>query len=242
MSKQPRERTGSNSTRATDSKHAVWVRDYPARVWLTKLRDSKTAWDLRPTPFDRWMNGKPTSIMLKKLPKNVAEIGLKRIRDLGKAWRSSRRASMKLVWKARRVKYKPSGEPSREVNTLRRLEENSIQLGDAPMLEMILKMAKANNARWFIKLAIALETGRNPRTRLPEWFPDKIDRIAKHIQNHWFLTDNPATPPLCYFTDQALADVCAKEFPTAKPTLDSVRKWRKRLALVRPGPPIVNEV
>ncbi len=215
---------------------ASWIEEAPARAWIVALRDECPVWDTRPTPLERWMKGTPTAAMLKGLPKRVAAIGQPRIRVLCRVYRSARRAGMLLVWKGKRVKYKPNGDPYHSENVLRRIEEGSMNLKDQTVREHISTELEANNTRWFIRLGKALEIGSSPKTRQPDFFPDRVDRVAQFIVRNWFEACGARgqLPPLCYATDQIVADICQDVFPTARPTLDSVRKWRKRLKLLRP--------
>jgi hypothetical protein len=229
---------------ATQQRVPVWVRDLPARQWIENLKDVRKI-DEPPTPFDLWHAGKPTPVMVESLPPKVAQVGKQRIVLLCKVRRSARKANMKLIWKGRRVKYKKTGEPDHSVNVLRRIEAGEMGLNDWVLKQQIRKQMLAGNVRWFIRLGEALERGRSPKTQVPDFFSDRIDRVADFIVCFWFCVPDSFSknvPSFCYFTDQALADLCKLQFPTASPTMLSVRQWRKRLRLLRPGPPIVRVV
>lgn len=243
MSKQPRERTGSNSNRIAGSKHDVWAQDHPAWVWLkTRVVDAPGRRVESQFLIDEWCNGKPSAAMLRELPKNVAELGVKRFSVLCQVRWSEIRAQWILRWLEEGTAKIVRGFLDDRDIVIRLFKTGSGDLTSEFVQKTITAEAKANNAKWFIRFGKAMEIGQNPRTRIPELSPSSIDRIAEFMVRSWFCDSTKVFPPLCYYTDQALADVCKEEFPTALPTCESVRKWRQRLALVRPGPPVVKEV
>lgn len=102
--------------------------------------------------------------------------------------------------------------------------------------KIVLDALRANNRKFFIQLGKALSS--KPGKRLD---PTRVDRKALLMVEAWFENGNKF-PDLCQFTDEALVDFFEVAFPTAKVSLDNVRKMRQRLRLVKADRPRVRRV
>lgn len=106
--------------------------------------------------------------------------------------------------------------------------------------KIIHQAAVENDIRFFKSLGGKLsKKGKRAGTDL-----NRCDIMACFLVDFWICKPDthPNFPPLCFFTDEALADWCAYALNTNSDNrnLASVRKWRQRLGLKRATTALIN--
>lgn len=213
---------------------------WPARI-LRKVECLNTA------AQERFWKGKICKTLLQDVPPKLASQSPKCIVEYCRIKASEERAFNILTCKARREQLSNTG-------TVRfgdvRLDEQKFALRAAErtgnvrsremMSEIILRAYQNNDNRFFIRLGKALAVKVRPEE--VDW-SNRCDKIAIFMVENWCGEQSLLRlPPLCIFTDHALANFCELVFPAAMPTEESIRQWRKRLGLKRPIQPKIKSV
>ena len=219
-----------------------------ARLWVYRTMKAKGQVRLgrrdtarRMEEMKMWFafaRGKKPRRIMAQIPKSLlSRHGVKRLAALYDSAQSELQGRRKLTLKARRVKFLRNKEPDQLTNCLRRIKDGGMSVSDLTVRGHIEEQAAKNDWKWFTRLGKALEVWQNPKTRPSDFEEDRIDKVASFLVAFWFFGDK-SLPALCYCTDRVLEIACRREFPDNQGiSFDSVRQWRKRLGLRRPGPP-----
>jgi hypothetical protein len=108
--------------------------------------------------------------------------------------------------------------------------------------QFIFEAAKQNNLRFFIRLGKALQS----REQVPDVDWKRCDPVACFLVENWceWHAYERWFPPLCFFSDHALADFCSAMFGrnSGIPSVDTIRQWRRRLGLKQASRPKVRQI
>lgn len=172
----------------------------------------------------------------------LAGISQEKIMDCQQVLQSWRDAQLFLIIRARGLKTKPSGKIA---FGRYRLDGKKFALavaastgklenihGDFDIAQIIYQAAQEPDITFFKRLGRNLSDKKGRRPDL-DW--NDCENIACLLVDFWIgrPDTHPNFPPLCFFTDQALADWCGFALDTNSDNrnFSAVRKWRQRLGL-----------
>jgi hypothetical protein len=177
-------------------------------------------------------------------------VGPQDLRKYCDVWQSKENAWLRLILKARGEAEARSGKPAGFSFGKLRLDERKYALQIAStsrrvsgriLPSLIHRAAQANDVRFFIRLGKVLQSSKH---RLEvDW--TRVDTILLLLVQNWCEGNDyhSALPPLCFFSDQALADFCSTALgrEPGNPSSGAIRQWRLRLGLKQYPQRIIRE-
>ena len=207
--------------------------------------------DLEHSEQEDFWNGKPPVQVLSGMPAVLTKAKPQQIVQYCRVRRSQLKAHWLLKTRARREKIKDTGTiyigdllRLDEKTTALRIVESSKSLNDPLVRRGTLAALRTDDPGFLIRLGKARES--KTRCQLEDW--TRCDQLDSFLVNNWCGDSHcPWLPPLCFFTDAVLAELCndalgRKQGSSQEISMGTMRKRRQRLCLEQPAQPRITRL